>query len=157
MRIEEREKTVMVKRFIAEDGTEFSTQQECESYEAKMLTESSFNQVLKLRETGLDNVIPPTWNEREPWWMESDIYWFKVNDQKEVDNILELFYKAGWEDHTGYTISDYPNYLIVEVEDSWQGTGIYTLNYDSIKKNIADFFESYLDTEIIYKERGCNS
>lgn len=97
-----------VKRYFADDGTEFATQKECENYETNKKEEEAYAKISHLRIPELDDVIPIHWDASFSEWMH--YRWYKVNSDTDVSLLTEYY------DTTLETPKEYPGYICIETE-----------------------------------------
>jgi hypothetical protein len=93
--------------YIADDGTEFATSEQCESYEEYRKT--SEGKVDKMRDYSLDGLIPiHRVNARFP---AKDFHWYRVQNEEDWNTLQEVIHHVSTEPRC------YPDLIGIECKD----------------------------------------
>ena len=149
MRVETRieTKTYEVNTYIADDGAEFATVKDCEKYE-KQLKEREAEKWLKetdMRVPKLDGVVP-LHSDPDDFCSFSDLAWYKVKSEEDVDKIKQMYEDAGHYINF-FDCESYPNLFGVENCDGQ----IYTYTLTKMKNLVKNFFKKNFDIDVEYK------
>lgn len=133
-----RKEVVMVKQsitvYVAEDGREFDTKEECELHEKRMKREALVEKAKKFCVQGLKNVMPLV-NQQTS---EESVYdWFHVKDREMFLFLKELFRLDG--EYNG----NYPALLCVEFVDEEYGTDAYLYTMEDCINSTKDFWKKF--------------
>lgn len=136
MEIKKYVKTVEFDKYIAIDGKEFNSKEECERYEDKLDDATRFDNIDKAyRDYELDDMIPIHYDAS---FSECSCYrWYKVNNEAEIEDIEEAY---------DTTIGDYdcfPTYVCVETEDVEYNGEPYCYTLSKLMKLTREFFKNF--------------
>jgi hypothetical protein len=98
---------VVVKKYIADDGTEFEYKSDCETYERNLSLKKYIKQADDMRIKELDDVLPLDCNGMVE--ENSYFYWFSLNSKKDFDIVRKAYDNA-----TLPVPKEYPTILCVE-------------------------------------------
>lgn len=126
-----------VRTYIACDGTEFSSENECLRYEEKLRIEESIDKIQELRIDSLNDLMPLT---NDGYTEEHYIYtWFELEDEEDYENLKAAFTGNNFPDELSY-----PEKVCVEINNEYDYNSdsyLYTLN--DVIENAKDFFERF--------------
>lgn len=146
MRVETKKemREVMVRVFVAEDGTKFSNEADCREYEYNKLEAESRLKKLKPYMMEYDGIPLGT----DEYY--SNIYytWFKADNKEDYEIICDLLDKRFGEPKS------YPYYFCIETEAPFAGKfDEYYTSLDMVKERTCNFFEQF-GIKIIFHDRN---
>lgn len=153
MRVETRTETVVkeINTYIADDGREFDTKEDCVRYENK---KAEYEALDKLKELSIDDLedVFPLHSDLEEFSSWSGMRWYFVESRENVENIEKLYDQAGYKTSyydSSYDDMTYPNYIGIEEEDN-EICGPYTL--EKMKKRVVNYFKNHFNIIVEYKK-----
>jgi hypothetical protein len=108
MNVKEEKKVItqeqIITTYIAEDGTEFKTQKECEQYEKNLLINQLEQKAMSIKHI---NYTPPFADD------DHDYVWFYVKNQEEV-KAIEDYYNLDADYGLQFDVKSFPEWVGVE-------------------------------------------
>lgn len=140
--IKKETREINVRTYIAEDGTEFTSEVDCRKYEAKIQREIEYLQVLNLlvhdNET---SKIPCDGGEN----YENHIWeWYKVSNTEDLQRLNKFF-------NTDAQVTTYPEFICIErgYDDEHEG---YSQTLSNCVDYVKDFFNDFGYTVDVTKQ-----
>lgn len=133
MRIRYETKTEEVKVYVADDGMEFYTREECDIYEFNKGKKKFKELTDKLRIKELNGTIPLN-DDGLPNDM-NDFRWYKIKDKQDFD-FLKRTYNCNFDEP-----SSYPDIICVEVDKCFPYDSCCNYNMTDINKTVSDFYK----------------
>lgn len=140
-------KTVEVNIYIADDGMEFDTAEECEKYEERIKRKDAIDWLNEtdMRVPELDYIVP-LHSDPDDFCSDSDFRWYKVKSKEDADQIEQMYEDAGYCINS-FDCESYPNLLGVESCDG----DLYTYTLTEMKNIVKYFFKKNFDIDVEYK------
>lgn len=141
-------KKVMVeqtlKKYVADDGTEFNFEQDCKCYEEKMIQNKKIQAAENLRIKKLDEVVPISIGGE----VNSDniFIWYRIANEQDLETILEAYASRYGYVEVGKP-GKYPNVLCIE-----------TIGHEEYEDSSYGYWFDQMinDTKIFWKKLGYN-
>lgn len=130
-------------KFIAFDGKEFKTKNECEMYEMRILRNQQIDKSEKLRIYELTEVIPVVVKDADP---AAYFRWYKIESEDDF-KLLEGIYDYVFDENEPQT---YPDIVCIETDDIYATTG-YAYYLSDMKEYIEDLFDK-MGYEVEFKK-----
>lgn len=125
--------TVMKDVYVANDGTEWETQQECERHEKELLRKEVLKSIAHMAYA--KNIFPIDYefDECETYWHQ----WYKVTSQDDLDKLKQIF------DMPAIVVEQFPTYIYVESTDELYTRDVHAEKFEDSLAMIQGFLSHF--------------